>query len=174
MGQEQTKIYYDSNNPKKLDLEYYDKIKLLSNVCLIIGILMALSSIISIIQASSLVRPLLSIPYVIYGVIFLFWGIYSSHLLQYRKPNAFFNCRSFIIITLISLIEGLFVSFSLIGLALIIVSVVALVYTFKSDDLEVFPKEYRHVGISDVLILIGAIALPITATIIVCAIMFFM
>jgi hypothetical protein len=162
----------DPNNPKILDMGYYNRLNKLSNLCLFAGIWTMVMGIFELTgEESNVLGKVLT---TISNVCFLLLCIYAYTAIRRRKPNALFYARFIMAICLLSWIiliasGGFKITGGNIffGIGTLIYGGLGLYWSFAEDEVkEVFPKEYRKVTWKDYLFCFGCALLPVILAVI--------
>lgn len=146
-------IHMDGYDLRMIDLEYYSRLRWLSNLCLFAGIWTMIGGVVSFINSGDS-SPLDRILTLLLSVYFLVLCLYSYKAIRKRKPSAIFYTRFIMIVCLLSWIELIvFGGFELtgsnivFGIGTLIYCSLGLYWTYTDEEVKnVFPKEYRKVS----------------------------
>ena len=160
-------IHMDGYDPRMIDVEYYSRLRWLSNLCLFAGIWTMISCIVSLMGNYGNVWD--NVLNTISGVYFLALCIYTFIAIRKRKPNAVFYARFVMVVCLLSWIvliaTGRFEltgSNIIFGFGTLIYGGLGLYWSFTDNEVkEVFPKEYRKTTWKDYLFCFGYILIPL-------------
>ena len=154
-------IKFSENNPKRLDLEYYEDLSKVTKFLLIVGTMTMISGLIN------LLTGYFSLAIVSVTAIFV-WSIYVWYAITYHKPGAIFHARALLIFTIVDyLLEIALVLYAGVFLQLIwkiawmSLAGYCLYMVFSSSDVdEAFPEDYRKASTFDIIFASTIIGLP--------------
>ena len=160
-------IHMDGYDPRMIDVEYYSRLRWLSNLCLFAGIWTMISCIASLLGNYGNVWD--NVLNTISGIYFLVLCIYTFIAIRKRKPNAVFYARFIMAVCLLSWIVliatggfELTGSNIIFGLGTLIYGGLGLYWSFTDNEVkEVFPKDYRKTTWKDYLFCFGYILIPL-------------
>lgn len=167
MEQEQ-RIHWDSENPKQLDLEYYESIGKLSKMILWGGFIIAIIGLAGVFTTAYGVLGIIAI--LMRSILIGILCVKSYKALTTRKGNAIYLTRSLVwfcfISWILSCMVNLFFSnilqvFNLSSLIWLAGCIAGLVYSYSDGEIsEVFPKSFRHHSRFDFLLVLAAWIIP--------------
>ena len=163
-------IHWSKDDPSKLDLEYHRGVGTLRKAVLIGAVLPLVSSLTSILGLLIVLHFDMSVivylPYLFVGII----GIIGGLGIAKRKPNAIYLCKVFAwswtgYILFVLAVAIMSFSYSFFIYVLLLIYGLYVLYTlYTSNDVKlVFPKEYRKIGSSDIILTVTYICLLVFA-----------
>ena len=145
-------IYYDEEG--NIDFDWHDKLGELAKMILYGGLLTAVLSVISFfVQLNETdLSALEKATYLVETALYVVLSIICYRAIKKRKPDAMFLSRCFLIYCFLSWFIGFFVSFSIIGIIVMVWCVIGIYWTYSSDDAKtVFPKGFRKITWKDIV-----------------------
>lgn len=159
------KIYWDENQPDRLDLDYYDNLRKLAKTILWGGILTVILSIIGTLygQSKGTLTAVEVVTSLIESVVYCVIAIICYKAILKRKPSALFLSRGFLIFCMLSWILYVCVGGSILLSAIVIIwGIWGIIMTCTSEDAKtVFPKHFRKTTARDYLIVLALFIVPV-------------
>lgn len=163
-------IHWSKDDPSKLDLEYHRGVGTLRKAVLIGAVLPLVFSLTSILGLLIVLHfdmiVIVYLPYLFVGII----GIIGGLGIAKRKPNAIYLCKVFAwswtgYILFVLAVAIMSFSYSFFIYVLLLIYGLYVLYTlYTSNDVKlVFPKEYRKIGSSDIILTVTYICLLVCA-----------
>ena len=153
------RVHWNAENPTKLDLEYHDRIGFIQKGVLYGAVLTLGLSVLLLFISANGDNGVLALVEVIPSLILGYLGIQGGLGIEKRKPNSVFLCKVYAWMCTVWNFIVIVVSFATGGIPGIFViiwfvyGICVLIALYSSDDINmVFPKEYRKITTSDLVL----------------------